>query len=117
MDEVARRLLTPSSLLRNSATVPFSHHPQADQDLLGRIRALLVSRNEHHPPKTPLPTPEIVLLSPRATADSPEYFEVAGALERILTKKLIDLVPPTTDRSREFSAGHRQPYSQRELSC
>lgn len=59
MEEVARRHEAPLKHSRDTRAGTFiTSSFKTDQDLLTRIRSLLVARNEQYPPKTPPPSPD-----------------------------------------------------------
>lgn len=59
MEEVARRHEAPLKHSRDTRAGTFNTSSfKTDQDLLTRIRSLLVARNEQYPPKTPPPSPD-----------------------------------------------------------
>ncbi|KAI9877618.1 MAG: hypothetical protein M1830_003296 [Pleopsidium flavum] len=59
MERVARRYDATSSHLQDRRTgTHYATSLGIDNDILSRIRSLLASRNDQHPPRTPLPTPD-----------------------------------------------------------
>lgn len=62
MEEAVRRHDQFSDHLHDPCRLSaYSPSKATDQDLLARIRSLLLSRNSHFPPETPCPSPDITL--------------------------------------------------------
>ena len=75
MDQVARwNDATSSSGRRQSISVHYDPSSAIDIDLLTRIRSLLISRNDHYPPKTPYPSPDNSIASHYSDKNRSSYF-------------------------------------------
>lgn len=75
MEEGVRRPEQLSDHLQNPSLLSrYSPSQATDQDLLARIRSLLLSRNSHFPPETPCPSPDFTLSSYDVDTKSIDYF-------------------------------------------
>ena len=67
-EQLSNHLQNPSLLSR------YSPSRATDQDLLARIRSLLLSRNSHFPPETPCSSPDFTFSSHNVTPKLVDYF-------------------------------------------
>ena len=75
MEKVARGHEAPLKRSRDArAGLVYTSSFRIDQDLLTRIRSLLVARNEQYPPKTPLPSPDYSFSPSKIHVDNAGYF-------------------------------------------
>lgn len=82
MEEAARQHEAPLKHSRDTrAGTLYTSSFKIDQDLLTRIRSLLVARNEQYPPKTPPPSPEYSFSPSNIHDNNADYFSgKAGAI-------------------------------------
>ena len=75
MEKVARGHEAPLKHSRDTRTgLVYTSSFRIDQDLLTRIRSLLVARNEQYPPKTPLPSPDYSFSPSNIHVNNAGYF-------------------------------------------
>ena len=116
MEEVARRHEEPLTYLRDThAGTVYNSSFSVDQDLLTRIRSLLVARNEQYPPKTPPPSPDYSFSPSNIHDDSASYFpENPGAINFNSFKAIAKLAHAKAREPRMVSTTFDGPAGQLE---
>src|SRR6266536_5885126 len=85
MDEPTSSSVPPSQDPLSNASSPTSRFPYINETIPARIRSLLASRHERHPPRVPLPTPDPSFSSRLPEENTHDYFSLIGDLAKRLS--------------------------------